>query len=214
VISPDGSRLAVVPRAEGERYGRGLTVYSLVDGTAETFDAVEGKTIRYIDWVFGGQAVLAVDGDERVWLIAVDGDLPEAAPVDLEPPGIASFAPDPEQKSRNNLRKLNSALLNYVTEHDCMFPDLGDMDAVSEALDPYIEDDDVFLDPRTMQPYGGNPSFFGKCHLDAEVMFDTVVFYETTPGDDGGRNVALLFSDVQHVTAERWDELKKLSGIE
>jgi hypothetical protein len=214
VISPDGSHLAVVPRAEGERYGQGLTVYSMHDGAGETFTELEGTSIRYIDWVLGGRAVLAVDVDERVWLAAVEGDLPKIAPVDLEPPSISSFAPDPEQQSRNNLRKLSWALLDYVMENDCMFPDLDDMDAVVAALAPSIEDEDVFLDPRTRQPYGGNPSLSGKCDVEFDHQVDFVVFYETTPGEDGGRNIAFLLGGVDHVSDERWQQLKKLSSME
>ncbi len=214
VISPDGSHLAVVPRAEGEGYGQGLIVYSMQDGAAETFAELEGKSIRHIDWVLGGRAVLAVDSDERVWLAAVDGDLPEIAPVKLEPPSISSFAPDPEQQSRNNLRKLSEALLTYVVENDCMFPDLGDMDAVAAALAPYLEGDDVFIDPRTRQPYGGNPSLSDKCDVEFDHQLDFIVFYETTPGEDGGRNVAFLLGGVDHVSNERWQQLKKRSRIE
>jgi hypothetical protein len=214
VISPDGSRLAVVPRAEGDQYGQGLIVYSLGDGTAETFADLEGKSMRCIDWVLGGRAVLAVDSDERIWLIAFEGDLPEIVPVNLVPPLFSSFPPDPDQRSRNNLRKLARALLSYVAEHECMFPDLGDMEAVADALDPYLEGADVFVDPRTMQPYGANPSLCGKCDVDTEDMFDTVIFYETTPSEDGGRNLALIHGVVHHISAYRWQRIKKVSGID
>ncbi len=214
VISPDGSRLAVVPSSEEGRYGQGLMVYSMQDGTAETFAELEGKFILDIDWVLGGRAVLAIDGEERIWLAAVKGDLPEIAPVDLEPPLISNFPPDTEQQSRNNLRKLAQALHTYVADHDCVFPDLSDREAVAAALAPYLEDEDVFLDPRTREPYGANIPFSGECDLDHPQVFDLVVFYETTPGEDGGRNVASLFGAAHHVSDERWQQIKKLSGIE
>jgi hypothetical protein len=214
-ISPDGSHLAVVPGAEEERfYGQGLTVYSLHDGTAETFAEFEGKRLLHVDWVLGGRAVLAVDGVDGLWLATVKGERPKTATVELDPPDISSFPPNPEQHSRNNLRRLSDALLTYAFEHDCKFPDLGDRAAVSAALAPYLEDQDVFLDPRTGEPYGANPSFSGKCNVDFDDQENFVLFYETTPGEDGGRNVAVLPSAVHHVSDDRWQKMKKVSGLE
>jgi hypothetical protein len=99
-------------------------------------------------------------------------------------------------------------------EHDCKFPDLGDRAALAAALAPHLEDEDVFTDPRTGEPYGANPSLSGKCNVEFDDQENFVVFYETTPGEDGGRNVGFLLTDAAHVSDERWQKIKKLSGLE
>lgn len=69
-VSPDGTLIAVIPRAgEGPREtGVGVSVFSLADGTSHGLPDFEGRTAASADWVLGGRGLLILDGS-RAWLV-------------------------------------------------------------------------------------------------------------------------------------------------
>ena len=219
-VSPDGKRLAVIPMTQGDRpelrpYGEGLIVYSLEDGSSHEFPRFAQTPIVSVAWVYGGQALVFVEGEKRVWLVAPDGSAPN---IPLLTPRAGIFTARPptavlrdaltESESRSNLEQLSAAVMSYADEHDCALPDLSDTDSIREALRDYVESDDVFLDPRTSRPYGVNSALSRKQCLDMEYSGDPVLFYEAAPAEDGGRNVAFAGGHVVRVSAGRWREIK------
>lgn len=220
IVSPDGQRLAVVPPAEDSdpRSPRaaGLVVYQLADGTSQRFDASPSTLFNPppVHWILGGRALLFQESKNRVRLVDLAGDLPEVGPVSVEAPVVPGrHMLGPDLESRRRLGALAKAVCCYLMQHDYTFPDLSDMDAAREALYPYVETADVFVDPRSNQPYGVNSAISRSKYWD--VRLDAVVFYETVPGKGGGRSVVLaLRGDAAHVTAEEWEELKRALGID
>jgi len=217
VVSPDGDRLAVVPRAKGERarpvpYGQGLIIYSVSDGASHVIRALEGKLIFSVDWVLAGRALL-VGEPAGVWLVNVHGELTDTAPFSLQEPASAHPVVEAEDDSRSNLQQLGMALLIYLADHDDTFPDLSDMGAARDALRGYVKSDEVFVHPRTKEPYGVNSTLSGKRFADVEDPVEMVVFYETAAGEDGSRDVAFGDGHVAHVSADRWEEIKEALPI-
>jgi len=216
-VSPDGDRLAAAPRTpepEAWRipYGRGLVIYSLRDGTSHAVDALQDKDVFSVDWVLGGRAVLAAEPN-GVWLIPAAAGASPTGTYDVEeaPPSPAAEA---DRQSRKNLQALGMALLTYMADHGDRYPQMSSMETVRQALAPYRKSEDVFEDPRTGEPYGVNMSLSGKRLVDVDDPFDTVVFFETTPTEDGGRNVTLVDGSVAHLSADKWQEAKQASSIE
>lgn len=213
VVSPDGKRLAVAPSVERERanlvpYGSGVIVYSLADGTSRVFRGFEGKPVTSLNWVLGGQAVLFVEGGKRVWVVAANNRIPDVGPVTVEKLVPGHPVVDAEDESRRNLQQLGMALLMYLADHEDRYPNLADIVAIRQALDEYVEEDDVFVDPRTKQPYGMNLAPSGKRLVDIEDPVEMVVFYETVAREDGSRDVAFADGHVACVSADRWDEIE------
>jgi len=71
VVSPDGRRVAVIPRHEdgSPEAGRGLVVYSLADGSSHVVSAFVGKSVDAVGWVLGGSTLLITEGATSVWLV-------------------------------------------------------------------------------------------------------------------------------------------------
>ncbi|MCJ7752260.1 MAG: hypothetical protein MUQ65_14430, partial [Armatimonadetes bacterium] len=219
-VSPDGKRLAVILMTQGGRpelcpYGEGLIVYSLEDGSSHEFPRFAQTPIVSVAWVYGGQALVFVEGEKRVWLVAPDGSAPD---IPVLTPRVGIFTARPpaavlrdaltESESRSNLEQLAAAVMSYAEKHDCAFPDLSDTDSLRETLRDYVESDDVFLDPRTRKPYGINSALSRKQCLDMEYSGDPVLFYEAAPAQDGGRNVAFAGGHVARVSPDIWREIK------
>jgi len=219
LVSPDGKRLAVVPRVEGEQarvlpYGNGLMVYSLADGTSRALRDFQAKPILSVDWALQGRALVVAERGNSIWLVNVDGELTNPGRFTLEEPPPAHPVPSADERSRKNLQELGLAVLTYLADHHDTFPNLSDMDAAKRGLAEYVKSKDVFSDPRSRAPYGANSTLSGKRLADLEDPLDTVVFYETVADDKGGRNVAFCDGNVTRISAERWEQIMPSLGAE
>ena len=114
--------------------------------------------------------------------------------------------------SMSHLKQLGLGLVMYVQDHRNFLPPLTDAAAVREAIKAYINNDAVFVHPQSKEPYRPNPSLSGKSLAGLDVS-KTVVIYEASAAEDGGRAVLFLDGHVEQVSAARWTELQKASGI-
>ena len=60
--------------------------------------------------------------------------------------------------SDSNLKQLGLAMIQYTQDYDEMMPPMKDAATAKKALYPYVKSDDVFLSPKTHQPYLPNTS--------------------------------------------------------
>lgn len=115
--------------------------------------------------------------------------------------------------SLGNLKNLALALQMWLADHEDTLPDLSSMEAVGTTLDEYVKNRTVFTHPVTGQPYGVNSSLSGLRLLEVRDISNTAVFYEQTTWSDGTRGVAFLDGHAARVSPEKWQEIKRISGI-
>ena len=118
-----------------------------------------------------------------------------------------------QARSLGNLKNLAVALQMWLADHEDMVPDLSSMEAVGTTLDEYVKNRTVFTHPVTGQPYGVNSSLSGLRVLEVRDISNTAVFYEQTTWSDGTRGVAFLDGHAARVSPERWQQIKRISGI-
>lgn len=114
--------------------------------------------------------------------------------------------------SQDNLRQLGLALLSYRQDHQDQLPPLTNVTEARAALQPYIKDETIFIQPLG-EPYLPNPKLSQKRLnqiLDPQAM---IVYYEPTALADGTRTVLFVDGHVKQITKDEWLQLKQTSMI-
>jgi hypothetical protein len=118
-----------------------------------------------------------------------------------------------ETSSLSNLKQLGIAAIMYCEDYDEVFPPMKDAATVKKALMPYVKADQIFIDPRTQQPYQPNTKM-SKKQLAAIAYPDrTVLFYEASPAPDGKRGVVYADGHAKRLSESEWAIAKSKSGI-
>ena len=114
--------------------------------------------------------------------------------------------------SVNNLHMIGLAMLMYTDDWNDTFPDLTDIQSLSNAVGGYVRGGKFFVHPKTGQPYQPNSSLTYQ-KRPATNGPPLAVVYEADPAQDGTRAVLFADAHVERVNAVRWQELKKISNI-
>ena len=142
------------------------------------------------------------------------------------------------EASMSNLKQVALGLMQYVVDFDEVMPPMrpaaSEQDVrqaipvspggslwivtkttpVQALLYPYVKSMDVFLHPRTRQPYVPNPSLSYKNLTSIERPAEIAAFYEATPGKDGRRAVAYVDGHVVRVTESEWQRIRRESKVD
>jgi len=108
-----------------------------------------------------------------------------------------------------NMRQLAVAVQMYVQDNKLKLPPLDDAEQMKAALMPYVKNEQLFLQPKSGDPYQGNPMLAGKTVAELPDPSQVMVLFEVTPDNNGQRVVAFLDGHVEAVDAQRWAALKE-----
>ncbi|MHB9105929.1 MAG: DUF3352 domain-containing protein [Armatimonadota bacterium] len=116
-------------------------------------------------------------------------------------------------QSMSNLRQLAMAAQMYAMDREKL-PVLKTAADMKEHLGDYLgNSEQMFISPRTGEPYVPNPFVSGK----SIGVFDNptimIVLYEKTAGSDGSRCAAFLDGHVEVIQAGQWETVRKRSKI-
>ncbi len=115
-------------------------------------------------------------------------------------------------QSSGNLHTIGLAWMMYADDWNDTFPDLTDIQSLSNAVGSYVARGNFFVHPKTGQPYQPNSSLTYQ-KRPATNGPPLAVVYEADPAQDGTRAVLFADAHVERVNAVRWQELKKTSNI-
>jgi len=117
------------------------------------------------------------------------------------------------QSSEGNLKSLALGLMQYCQDYDEAMPPMTDAASAQRLLQPYVSSASLWVDPRTGQAYGINPSLAGRTLGSIVSPAQTAAFYETSPRPNGVRAVAFADGHVDLVRETQWPQVKQASGI-
>jgi hypothetical protein len=84
---------------------------------------------------------------------------------------------------------------------------------VQLRIQPYVRNMELFRHPVTNELYRFNLSLSYKNESSIERIAEIAMVYEGSPAPDGTRGVAFTDGHVQRVTADEWEQIKKVSGV-
>jgi len=116
-------------------------------------------------------------------------------------------------ESLSNLKQMALASLMYANDYNEVMPPLKDPAAIKKLLQPYVRNEEIFINPFTKKPYMANAVLSGKKLRHIADPSSMVVFYEDSPAPDGTRGVSFLDGHAKRVTESEWVTLKKASKI-
>jgi hypothetical protein len=111
--------------------------------------------------------------------------------------------------SVSNLKQLGTALLIYAQDYDERLPPVADAGSARELLNPYVKNEQIFLQPATGRPYEPNPVLAGRSLAEIDVPAETVSFYEPEAAPDQTRGVAYVDGHVQRLPESGWPRLQQ-----
>jgi len=114
--------------------------------------------------------------------------------------------------SINNLYMLGLAITMYGDDFNGKFPDLTDIQSLSNAVEKYVAGTKCFTHPETGQPYQLNSALTHQKRPGTNSP-SVVILYEPEPAFNGTHGVLLADGPVDRVNESRWQELKKTSNI-
>ena len=115
--------------------------------------------------------------------------------------------------SDSNLKQLGLAMIQYTQDYDEMMPPMKDAATTKKALYPYVKNDDVFLSPKTHQPYLPNTSLSHRTLASFNSPAEMVIYYEAAPAPDNTRALLFLDGHVKRVPEAEWPSLKAASHV-
>jgi hypothetical protein len=126
---------------------------------------------------------------------------------------VSIFEEEGGSASESNLKQITLAMHMYATDHDEMLPPMKDPAQVKALLMPYCKNEELFVDPRTKQPYQVNTVLSDHKLAHITKPDEMVVFYEAAPDDDGMRAVAFLDGRVKRIAEAEWPTVARASKI-
>jgi hypothetical protein len=116
--------------------------------------------------------------------------------------------------SLNHLKQLGISIYMYADSHQGLLPPMNSIDTAKAALLPYAQSDDFFFDPVAHAPYLPNPALSGTTMDQYEGKRSQIIaYYEGTPKADGTRCAVFLDGMARRLTADQWQDDKRLSAI-
>jgi hypothetical protein len=209
--------------------GQGAAYYTkgeTVRAAGETYLVAYGRTLDRTTWTemmryreeprqpepLTGKTPLALS----LLNLRTVGSLTNIEPFDLASEQEAhkeSAEYENQARSLSNLKNLALALQMWMADHEDVLPDLSSVDTIQETLDEYVKNRSVFTHPGTDQTYAVNSSLSGLHLPTVKDPSGVAVFYEQTTWSDGTRGVGFLDGHAKRVDAQKWQEIKRVSGI-
>lgn len=116
--------------------------------------------------------------------------------------------------SQKQLQKVYAALYRYREDTLGYLPPMTTSALARKALAPYAENDAIFTQPGTTQPFLTNPILSGKLWAHLSRRGYMVAFYEPDAAADGKRTVLFLNGKVQRVDEKQWARLRHISKLD
>lgn len=114
-------------------------------------------------------------------------------------------------ESLSNLKQLSTMVIMIAQDHNDQFPVMATPEDIKQVLADLPTQ--LFISPRSKEPYKVNPSISGKPYRDFPHPDDIIMLYEHTPNADGLRCAAYMDGHVEVLSAKAWEAAKKKSGI-
>lgn len=110
-----------------------------------------------------------------------------------------------ETSSLSNLKQIALASIMYANDYDDLLPYVQSTKSMQWVTTPYLKNNSVWTNPN---PAGGqyllNMSLAGVNLSGIDKPAETILFYESTPWEDGRRGVAYADGHAKRLTADEW----------
>ncbi len=127
----------------------------------------------------------------------------------ITPPGPATGAGSPQERTVANAKQLATGMIMYMTDCDDMMPYVNDTKSAFYVVQPYVKSREVF---KTYNPKGGsfrlNMAVSGVLAAAVPDPAKTPLLYDSKAWPDGTRVVAFMDTRVLVVSEEEWQRLQ------